>query len=172
MMHKAWSNREEVPYCFWRSSVKFQGHKAKKIIAFDQIKRFPTVAPVWIHQWLRNDAKSLKEHKRGALLFLGVIHQISRSHRLKNRRFVSSLSKITRPVAAIKSLRFALFKVIHEISRSHVTKKSPILTWIEYFQIVTPFLTTTKQLYEWFSRSVCPSVCPSHLFDYVPIIVS
>ena len=34
------------------------------------------------------------------------------------------------------------------------------------------FLAATKQLYEWFSPSVCPSVCPSHLFDYVPIIVS
>ena len=48
------------------------------------------------------------------------------------------------------------------------------------------FLTATKQLYEWYvlsvclsvslslcpSVSVCLSVCPSHLFDYVPIIVS
>ena len=45
------------------------------------------------------------------------------------------------------------------------------------------FLAATKQLYEWFSPSVCLSVCPyvrpfrtdgrtSHLFDYVPIIVS
>ena len=30
-------------------------------------------------------------------------------HTAKNRRFESNLSKITRPVAAIKSLRFALF---------------------------------------------------------------
>ena len=44
-----------MPYCFLRSSLKFQGHTAQK-----------------------------------------------------NRRFESSLSKITRPVAAIKSLRFAL----------------------------------------------------------------
>ena len=36
------------------------------------------------------------------------IHQISRSHRLKNLRIKSNLSKITRPVAVIKSLRFAL----------------------------------------------------------------
>ena len=28
------------------------------------------------------------------------------------------------------------------------------------------------QLYEWFSPSVCQSVCLSHLFDYVPIIES
>ena len=34
------------------------------------------------------------------------------------------------------------------------------------------FLAATKQLYEWYSLSVCLSVCPSHLFDYVPIIVS
>ena len=38
------------------------------------------------------------------------------------------------------------------------------------------FLAATKQLYECYFLSVCPSVClsvcPSHLFDYVPIIVS
>ena len=50
------------------------------------------------------------------------------------------------------------------------------------------FLAATKQLYEWYflsvclsvcpsvspsvCLSVCLSVCPSHLFDYVPIIVS
>ena len=42
------------------------------------------------------------------------------------------------------------------------------------------FLAATKQLYKWYFPSVCPSVCPSvrlsvcpsHLFDYVPIIVS
>ena len=42
------------------------------------------------------------------------------------------------------------------------------------------FLVATKQLYEWFSPSVRlsvrpsirPSVRPSHLFDYVPIIIS
>ena len=37
-------------------------------------------------------------------------------------------------------------------------------------------LAATKQLYEWYflsvRLSVCLSVCPSHLFDYVPIIVS
>ena len=30
MMHKAWSNIEEVPYCFSRSYVELQGHTAKK----------------------------------------------------------------------------------------------------------------------------------------------
>ena len=35
MMHKAWSSNEEVPYCFWRSSAKFQGHTALKSVEFD-----------------------------------------------------------------------------------------------------------------------------------------
>ena len=34
------------------------------------------------------------------------------------------------------------------------------------------FLAATKQLYEWYFLSVRLSVCPSHVFDYVPIIVS
>ena len=47
---------------------------------------FRTVTPVWIHQWLRNAAQTLKQHWRGALLFFKVIHQISRSHSCKNSR--------------------------------------------------------------------------------------
>ena len=34
-MHKAWCCLGEVPYCFSRSSVKFQDHVAKKIVNFD-----------------------------------------------------------------------------------------------------------------------------------------
>ena len=41
MLHKAWSSIEEVPYCFARSSVKFQGHTAKKIVDFDPNWVFP-----------------------------------------------------------------------------------------------------------------------------------
>ena len=41
MMHRAWRSIEEVPYCFSRSSVKFQGHTALKIIEFDPNWAFP-----------------------------------------------------------------------------------------------------------------------------------
>ena len=41
MLHKAWSSIEEVPYCFSRSSVKFQGHTALKIVKFDPNWAFP-----------------------------------------------------------------------------------------------------------------------------------
>ena len=39
MIHKAWSCIEEVPYCFWRSSIKYQGHTGWKI---DDLN------PVWV----------------------------------------------------------------------------------------------------------------------------
>ena len=49
-----------------------------------------------------------------------------------------------------------------------------------YVTCINWFLAATKQLYEWYFLSVCLSVClsvrlsvcSSHLFDYVPIIVS
>ena len=41
MMHKAWSSIEEMPYFFSKSSVKFQGHTAKKIVEFDPNCAFP-----------------------------------------------------------------------------------------------------------------------------------
>ena len=41
MMHKAWNSIEEVPYCFSRSSVKYQGHMALKIVEFDPNWPFP-----------------------------------------------------------------------------------------------------------------------------------
>ena len=34
MMHRPWSSIVEVPYCFSRSNVKFQGHTALKIFKF------------------------------------------------------------------------------------------------------------------------------------------
>ena len=41
MMHIAWSSIVEVPYCFSRSYVKFQGHTALKIVKFDPNGAFP-----------------------------------------------------------------------------------------------------------------------------------
>ena len=53
MMHQAWSSIEEVPYCFWRSSVKFQGHPAQKIVDFDPDWAFPYYRPVAAFKSLR-----------------------------------------------------------------------------------------------------------------------
>ena len=40
-MHRAWCSIVEVPYCFSRSYVKFQGHTALKIVEFDPNWAFP-----------------------------------------------------------------------------------------------------------------------------------
>ena len=53
MMHKAWSSIEEVPYCFWRSSVKFQGHSAKKNRRFSPKlgfldRKIDNLNPIWV----------------------------------------------------------------------------------------------------------------------------
>ena len=61
MMHKAWCCLGEVSFYFSRSSIKFQGHTAKNNCRFwPKLGRFQIVTPVKIHQWLRNDAQSLK----------------------------------------------------------------------------------------------------------------
>ena len=41
MMHKVWSSIVEVPYCFSRSYLKFQGHTALEIVEFDPNWPFP-----------------------------------------------------------------------------------------------------------------------------------
>ena len=109
MMNNAWSSIEQVSYCFSRSSVKFQGHTALKIVEFDPNWAFPECNCTLNLPMATKLCKKLKVAlKRCPLVFRGH-HQISRSHGLKNRRFESNLSKITGPVAVIKSLRFALF---------------------------------------------------------------
>ena len=85
MMHKAWSS----PFFFkviCQISI-FQGHMGQKTSILTQIGRFRTVTLVLIHWWLWNDAQSLKQQRRGALLFFEVIRRISRSHGTKNADF-------------------------------------------------------------------------------------
>ena len=42
MLHKAWNSKEEMPYCFPRSSIKFQGHMGQNITDFDPNWAFRT----------------------------------------------------------------------------------------------------------------------------------
>ena len=68
--------------------AKGQGQRSKVKVTevTTQLNRFRTVTPVRIHIWWWNDAYSLTMLRRGALLFLKVIRQISRSHGSKKRR--------------------------------------------------------------------------------------
>ena len=65
--------------------AKGQGQRSKVKVT-TQLRRFRTLTPVWINIWQWNDAYSLMMLRRGALLFLKVIRQISRSHSSKKRR--------------------------------------------------------------------------------------
>ena len=73
-----------------RSDVHAKGQgqrwKVKVTEVMTPLSRFRTVTPVWIHTWQRNDAQSLLLLRRGAILFLKVVRQISRSHGSKKRR--------------------------------------------------------------------------------------
>ena len=66
--------------------VKVRGQRSRSQRSRPKLNRFRTVTPVWIHIWWWNDTYSLMLLRRGALLFLKVIRQMSRSHGAKNRK--------------------------------------------------------------------------------------
>ena len=165
MLHNAWSSIEEVPYCFSRSSVKFQGHTALKIIEFDPNwafldcnsslnspmatkccttlevawKRCPTVFQGHLSNCKVTRLKKIVNFdpnyavpdcnssfnspmatkwckklkvakKRCPIVFRGHPSNFKVTRAEKWAIWIQfKLSKITRRVAAIKSLRFALF---------------------------------------------------------------
>ena len=82
-----------------RCPIVFQSHLSnlmdtgdKKSPILTRIGRFRTVTYVWINWWLWHDAQSLKQHRRGLLLFFKVIREISRSHGTRNHWFWPKLS--------------------------------------------------------------------------------
>ena len=120
-----------MPYCFLRSSVKFQGHTAQKSSVLTQSGCFRTLTPVWIQWWLWNDAQSLKQHRRGALLFFKVIWDkksplFTRIERFRDVTLVLIYCWLSNDAQSLKQHRrgaLLFFKVICQISRSHGTKK-------------------------------------------------
>ena len=107
MMHKALSSIEEVSYCLARSSVKFQGHTALKIIEFDQDWAFPDCnlslnSPMGT-KWC---TKLEVAWKRCPIVLQG--HPSNFTVTPAEKLTIWIQFEITRPVAAIKSLRFAL----------------------------------------------------------------
>ena len=87
MMHRAWCCLGEVPYFSQGHLSNFKVTRLKKSSILTQIGCFWTVTPVWFHQRLQNDAQSLKQDRRDALLFLKAIHQSSRSRGTKYQQF-------------------------------------------------------------------------------------
>ena len=129
MMYKAWSSIEEVPYYFWGSSVKFLGHTAKKIVDFDPNWAFPDCnsslnSPMGT-KWC---TKFEVAQKRCPIVLQGHPSNFTVTRAEKLTIWIQF--EITRPVADIKSLRFALFEVTHQISRSHRLKNWQFQIWV------------------------------------------
>ena len=111
MMHKAWSSIEEVPYCFARSSVKFQGRTALKIIQFDPDWAFPDCnlslnSPMGTKRCTKLEVAL----KRCPIVLQGHPSNFTVTRAEKLTIWIQF--EITRPVAAIKSPRFALLLLV------------------------------------------------------------
>ena len=133
MMHRAWSSIVEVPYCFSRSYVKFQGHTALKIVEFDPNWAFPDC-----NSSLNSPMAMKCCTKQGEMPYCFPRSSIKfQVHTVQNITDFDPNWAFPdyRPVAAFKSLRFALFKVIYQISRSRGTKNHQF--WIVCFWTVT-----------------------------------
>ena len=138
MMHKAWSSKEEVPYCFARSSVKFQDHAALKIIEFDPNWAFPdcnsSLESPMATKWC---TKLETAKKRCPIVFQGhpsnfkvtrdktspILTQIGR-FRTIGRSQLSNPSDLPCWESTVKFL-------------GHTAQKSSILNRIEHFRTVT-----------------------------------
>ena len=157
MMHRARSSIVEVPYCFSRSSIKFQGHTALKIVEFDPKWAFPDCNSGLNSPMAMKCCTKLETAKeRCPIVFQGhpsnfkitrykaspILTQIGRFRTIGSKgeifckgempyRFPRSSVKFQdhtvqsitdfdpnwafpdyRPVAAFKSLRFALFLIL------------------------------------------------------------
>ena len=107
-MHKAWSSIGEVPYCFSQSSIKFQGHTGqKKITNFDPNCVFPHCDSSLTSSMDMKWCKKLDVVWKCSIVFQGRPSNFTVTWAEKFTILIQF--KITRPVAAIKSLRFALF---------------------------------------------------------------
>ena len=65
MLHKAWNSKGEMPYCFPRSSIKFQGHTVQNITNFDPNWAFRTIC------WLQLSNPSDLPCSRSSVKFQG-----------------------------------------------------------------------------------------------------
>ena len=102
MMHRPWSSIVEVPHCFSRSNVKFQGHTALKIVKFYRNWFEFTDGYEMLHKAWNSKGEVPYCFPKSSIKFQGHTGQ-------NITAFDPNLAfPDYRPVAAFKSLRFAL----------------------------------------------------------------
>ena len=111
MMHRAWSSIVEVPFSFSRSYVNFQGHTALKIIEFDPSWAFPDSNSSLNSPMAMKCCTKLETAKeRCPIVFQGHPSNFQGHTGQNFTDFdLNWAFPDYRPVAAFKSLRFALF---------------------------------------------------------------
>ena len=82
MMHKAWCGIQELPYCFFRSSIKFQGYTGQKINDLNRIFSkitWPVVAikPLRFALFLKKKKINKQKLAWGGSNLLDYIHHIN-----------------------------------------------------------------------------------------------
>ena len=97
MLHKAWNSKEEMPYCFPRTFIKFEGHTGQNITDFDPNWAFPDYRPVAAFKSLRFALFSIQWHLE-ILLIHGLtchrhnIRYISNAHYSNSIPFVTEMA--------------------------------------------------------------------------------
>ena len=122
MLHKAWNSKGEMPYCFPRSSIKFQGHTVQNITNFDPNWAFPDYRPVAAFKSLRFALFLLPFCRPGfrmsSSLEMGInsgwLFKLS-SHRLFEHKAKMNLKKKKKTKIENFSLWFHLFMTSHSL---------------------------------------------------------
>ena len=127
-----------------------RSHGRKKMPILTPIEPFRTVTPVWIHRWMWNDAQSLIRIDEVPYYFSRSSIQLQ-WHTGWKKGFESNFSTIIRPVAAIKSIRFALFIIISNMCN---------------FDSRGKFRLTLTLFFKWLVISVCDKL--SHFIKMSP----
>ena len=141
-----------MPYCFSRSSVKFQGHPARKIIDFDPNWALPDCHSSSNTPMTTKWCTKLEVQKRCSIVFqcLSSNFKVTRGKespiftRIERFRTVTQvwihwwLWNDGQSLMWYRRCALLYFKVIHQISRSQRTKKLQILTQNVCFQTATP----------------------------------
>ena len=148
MMYQVWFCLEEVPYCFSWSSVKFQGHAAKKIVDCDPDWVFPDcnwslTSPMYL-KWCTKLHVVKKRCPRSSVNFLGDAGQEIANFD-PNWAIPGCNSSLNKSMAlkCCTKLNCSIEEVPYCFSRSsikfqgHADKNSPILTRIERFRTVS-----------------------------------
>ena len=112
MMHRAWSSIVDVPYCFSRSYVKFQGHTALKIVEFDPNWAFPDSNSSLNSPMAMKCCTKLETAKERCPIWFSRSSIKFQGHTGQNITDFDPNWAFPdyRPVAAFKSLRFALLE--------------------------------------------------------------